>query len=646
MAKLDRLDEQQKTSQTRIKELIEEILQNYECDKPELFKDYLRELCTLAEPTLEPNYFLGHYFNEKYANNWLRGSIIQKGSELNSQNMAKLIWIFAFVYPILTHPDAIDNFISTASTRIFDEIQQNPLYMTLKAYIECRYDAQKYIQVDYTKIETSHLIKRKQYNKVCDYIRNGKYDIILISGGAGSGKTTLLNFLRNDEALKDLFRNRILYASLGNNRGSLELRRLCSILEKDQIDLKSPIEAIKNKIRQNLRGKKYLILYDDFPDFDPSAENDFLELADTEAGSVYVITTYYSRIDQKLPDRMVMTGLDRIEDEEMQSLYATLRNKKRPLEANEQEDLIAIASYVNKNIGALAMLFRMNETLSEIRKKLEEVKTSATDPSADIYLPLQIAYSKLPPELKEFYKKLSCLPICSKYDIQTLATAVYENKKEWKVTQWRLEKLSQYMPVNLTDDNAIVINPYVLTFSKMVKANSTANYNEEKEIRNFFQLATKQGLHHSFWLRNCECFKNLSNVRQNTFFRNLQCYYECIKPIIKRPFGQRKFYTLEQTPLIRSLRWLLSSDYVTEWEMILRYSSRFHIRDLIYAYRYKQLKNCHRFSFVGILLSVIISSLTRLYFLSVALILFGSILLIMDEIAWNFLLSRFQEWDK
>ncbi|XP_027347967.1 putative disease resistance protein RGA1 [Abrus precatorius] len=92
---------------------------------------------------------------------------------------------------------------------------------------------------------------------------NQKVSVIVIVGIGGLGKTALAQLVYNDLEVQSFFEKRMWVCVSDNFNLKTVVRKILESFTGGQIEDKLSLDNLQNKLRQNLSGKKYLLVLDD-----------------------------------------------------------------------------------------------------------------------------------------------------------------------------------------------------------------------------------------------------------------------------------------------------------------------------------------------------------------------------------------------
>ncbi|KAL2935344.1 Disease resistance protein RGA2 [Bienertia sinuspersici] len=110
--------------------------------------------------------------------------------------------------------------------------------------------------------DISHLVRL-----LCDPTNNNKpLTVVGVVGSAGLGKTALCKHVSNKEEVLNYFNSLVIWLAVSRNYDLKDiLNRMVEILFKETSTMNDK-EAIKSKLKEKLKGKKYLLILDDIWD--------------------------------------------------------------------------------------------------------------------------------------------------------------------------------------------------------------------------------------------------------------------------------------------------------------------------------------------------------------------------------------------
>ncbi|XP_072960090.1 uncharacterized protein [Typha angustifolia] len=277
-------------------------------------------------------------------------------------------------------------------------------------------------------IESEVYGRQEDKEKIVDYLTNMSNEIdlgvIVIVGLGGLGKTTVAQLAFNDERVCSQFDEKI-WVCVSED---FDIRRICrSIIEsvsRVKFDL-TDMELMQRSLRENLRGKKFLLVLDDV--WNENCEKwDRLRALLTigSTGSKVMVTTRSKRIASLMGTVMphLLKGLS--EDD----CWLLFERKAFGLDSCEKTpNLVGIGKEIVKKCGGVPLAAKALGSLMRIRRRESEWLEirdndlwNLSDEETEILPALRLSYNHLPSRLKQCFAYCAIFPKDSVIDKKDL----------------------------------------------------------------------------------------------------------------------------------------------------------------------------------------------------------------------------------
>ncbi|KAK5793567.1 hypothetical protein PVK06_034718 [Gossypium arboreum] len=249
--------------------------------------------------------------------------------------------------------------------------------------------------------------------------------IVPIVGIGGLGKTTLAKMLFNDENVVKHFELKMWVCVSEKFELKVIVQNISEAATESKPDKELQMQTLQNRLRDNIDGKKYLLVLDD-------VWNDDLEkwhslktlLLDGAKGSWIVVTTRseaVARITGTVSSHL-LRGLSRSES---WSLLKQMACKEESLESNGSR-LKAIGMEIADKCGGVPLALRAIGRVLYKKAEVEWVKVKdnvhkyIARPESGILPILKLSYDHLPPHLKQCFAYCSLIPKDTKFGVKRL----------------------------------------------------------------------------------------------------------------------------------------------------------------------------------------------------------------------------------
>ncbi|KAG2674849.1 hypothetical protein I3760_13G156700 [Carya illinoinensis] len=235
--------------------------------------------------------------------------------------------------------------------------------------------------------------------------------ILPITGIGGLGKTTLAQFIFNDEEIDKHFQLKMWACVSESFEVEKVIGKILESITKKKPDV-SGMDALGHILREEIGGKKYLLVLDDVWNEDVKKWDDLKVLLEVGAsGSRILITTRSKKVAQ-MTQTIAEYSLQCLEERESWCLFkqVAFENGQEPVNSRKVEVGKEIVEkclgvpLVIKTIGRLLSLENEAGWFSFKNNKLPKIKEN------DILPTLKLSYDQLPSHLKQCFAYCSIFP--------------------------------------------------------------------------------------------------------------------------------------------------------------------------------------------------------------------------------------------
>nr|XP_023884019.1 putative disease resistance RPP13-like protein 1 [Quercus suber] len=256
--------------------------------------------------------------------------------------------------------------------------------------------------------------------------------VVPIVGMGGVGKTTLARLVYNDNRVKENFDLKAWVCVSDTFDGFRIAKTILEEITLSKCDIS--LNLLQIRIRESLKGKKFLLVLDDVWNENYIAWDEFLTMFRCEAKEIKIIITTRSEIVASIVHPISIHHLMQLSEEECWLLFAKHAFKNGKSSENLDIELIG-REIVRKCKGlplaakALGGMLQSKQDLGEWNHILESDIWDLSGGESSILPALRLSYNYLPSHLKR------CFTYCSIFPKD------YEFSKEELVLLWMAEDL-------------------------------------------------------------------------------------------------------------------------------------------------------------------------------------------------------------
>ncbi|KAG6632402.1 hypothetical protein CIPAW_13G157000 [Carya illinoinensis] len=236
--------------------------------------------------------------------------------------------------------------------------------------------------------------------------------ILPITGIRGLGKTTLAQFIFNDEEIDKHFQLKMWACVSESFEVEKVIGKILESMKKKKPDV-SGMDALGRILREEIGGKKYLLVLDDVWNEDVKKWDDLKVLLEVGASGSRILITTRSKIIAQITQTIAEYSLQCLDERESWCLFkqVAFENGQEPVNSRKVEvgkEIVEKCSgvpLVIKTIGRLLSLENSEEGwVSFKNNKLQKIKEN------DILPTLKLSYDQLPSHLKQCFAYYSIFP--------------------------------------------------------------------------------------------------------------------------------------------------------------------------------------------------------------------------------------------
>ncbi|XP_010905012.1 disease resistance protein RGA2-like [Elaeis guineensis] len=309
--------------------------------------------------------------------------------------------------------------------RIAAEGDQFGFRSTAQPHTESR--TQTHSHVDESRVVGRLEDKEKIVKLLLQQYEKENLTVLPIYGMGGLGKTTLAQLVYGDPRVKNHFQKLIWVCVSEEFNVEKLVKSIIDTATGTKCDLPN-MDLLQHRLREELSGKRYLLVMDDVWNEDPVRWDEFKDLlGSSREGSTILVTTrseQVSRILRTVPPY----SLSFLSDDDSWTLF---RQRAFTPGAGERPELIEIGEGIVKKCGGLPLAVKALGSLMRTKKEVKDwvdiMKSEIWDiefGEQRILAVLKLSYNHLPPHLKQ------CFAFCSIFPKD------YEMEKDMLIQLW------------------------------------------------------------------------------------------------------------------------------------------------------------------------------------------------------------------
>ncbi|RHN38926.1 putative P-loop containing nucleoside triphosphate hydrolase, leucine-rich repeat domain, L [Medicago truncatula] len=269
-------------------------------------------------------------------------------------------------------------------------------------------------------LESNIIGREDDKNKIISLLRqsheNQQVSVVAIVGIGGLGKTALAQLVYNDEEVQNLFEKRMWVCVSDNFDVKTILKNIMESLTNRKFDDTLSLQNLQNMLRDNLTGKKYLLVLDDIWNKSNEKWDQLTTYLMRDAqGSKIVVTTRSESVAQTMgvSSPYVLNGLTPQESWRLLKTVITYGNEKQGV----SRTLESIGEKIAEKCKGVPLAIRsLGGILQSKREEREWIEVLQGDfwklcEDKDSILPvLRLSYYNLSPQQRQCFAYCSLFP--------------------------------------------------------------------------------------------------------------------------------------------------------------------------------------------------------------------------------------------
>ncbi|RZC86536.1 hypothetical protein C5167_029887 [Papaver somniferum] len=243
-----------------------------------------------------------------------------------------------------------------------------------------------------------------------------KVSVVSIVGMGGLGKTTLAQLVYNDEMVNKLFELKLwVHVSQEFDVEKLLIKIMESSTE-NKFDSPSNFAVLVSKVQEQLNGKRYLLVLDDFWNQNPEQwDRLYSPLLVGSQGSKILITSRKAQVADMVKGSIPPYKLEKLQDDECWSIME--KRAFSPGGAVKTPTMTSIGKGIAKKCSGVPLAAKILGGLMRLKNKegdwlsIQEIDVLSTREGQSEIIPiLKLSYDNLSSELKQCFSYCSIFP--------------------------------------------------------------------------------------------------------------------------------------------------------------------------------------------------------------------------------------------